>query len=169
MSILATHADPQSPDYLDNQQQWTELLGVYRERSIECMYQGKEAHVQRHINRGYLLARDRLQLLIDPDSPFLELMPMAGWDQEGCTAGASIVAGIALVCGVECMVTASVPTLDGGAMNEMSVKKSLRLNEIVEENRLPCISLVQTAGANLRQQANVFHAGGAGFRNQARL
>ncbi|KAI9362048.1 ClpP/crotonase-like domain-containing protein, partial [Zopfochytrium polystomum] len=111
--------------------------------------------------------RERIQLLLDPDTPYLELLPLAGYDMEGMTTGASIVAVIGIVSGVETMITGNVPTLFGGASNEMSVMKGIRLHQIAVENRLPSIQLTQSAGANLGQQSRVFHAGGASFRNLA--
>jgi acetyl-CoA carboxylase carboxyltransferase component len=131
------------------------------------LYEGSDKNIKRHRERGHLLARERVDLLLDKDSPFLELMPIAGYEQDGMTTGASIVAGIGLVSGVECLISASIPTLYGGAINEMSVLKSSRLHTISVENRLPCINLTQTAGANLSQQSRVFHPGGASFRQMA--
>lgn len=113
-------------------------------------------------------ARDRLELLLDEDSPFLELMAFAGWDQEDTATGASLVSGIGLVCGVECLVSSNVATIKGGSLNESTLAKSGRLADIADENHLPSISLIQSAGADLRQQAKVFHRGGRGFRDLAR-
>jgi acetyl-CoA carboxylase carboxyltransferase component len=94
-------------------------------------------------------------------------MPLAGYEQEDIPTGASIVAGIGLINGVECMITANIPTLAGGAINEVSVQKSTRIHEICLQNRLPCINFTQSAGANLAQQFRVFHPGGASFRHLA--
>lgn len=113
-------------------------------------------------------ARERIELLLDEDSPFLELMPLAGLGQDETAVGASLVAGIGLVNGVECMVSASVATIKGGSLNEVTLLKSARLAEIAEENGLPAIGLVQSAGADLRHQAKVFHKGGQSFRDLAR-
>ncbi|KAK3844693.1 MAG: ClpP/crotonase-like domain-containing protein, partial [Linnemannia gamsii] len=112
-------------------------------------------------------ARDRLELLLDDDSPFMELCPLAGYGQDDMTIGGSQVAGIGLVCGVECMVSANVPTLQGGASNATTLARGERLGRIAWENRLPHIQLVQSAGANLAQQSRVFHPGGAVFRHLA--
>ena len=109
-----------------------------------------------------------MELLLDEDSPFLELLPLAGLNQPGTAAGASLVAGIGLVCGVECIVSANVPTIKGGSINEATALKSARIAEIARENRLPSVSLIQSAGADLSQQEKVFHQGGAGFRELAR-
>ena len=92
----------------------------------------------------FYIARDRIELLLDEDSPFLELMPLAGYGQENSAPGASLVAGIGLVSGVECVITASVNTIKGGSLNEATLIKSGRLSEIAMENRLPTISLIQS-------------------------
>ncbi|KAK3829587.1 MAG: ClpP/crotonase-like domain-containing protein, partial [Linnemannia elongata] len=112
-------------------------------------------------------ARDRIELLLDDDSPFMELCPLAGYGQEDMTVGGSQVAGIGLICGVECMITANIPTLAGGAWNASTMARGSRISEIAWINRLPHIQLVQSAGANLAQQSRVFHPGGAGFRHLA--
>ncbi|ORE09323.1 ClpP/crotonase [Rhizopus microsporus var. microsporus] len=109
----------------------------------------------------------RIDLLLDEDSPFLELCALAGYDQDDMTLGGSVVSGIGLINGVICGVSANVPTMAGGASNETSVLKTGRLHQIVMQNRLPTVTLTQTAGANLQQQFRVFHRGGAGFRNLA--
>jgi acyl-CoA carboxylase subunit beta len=117
--------------------------------------------------KGQLLARDRVELLLDEDSPFLELCALAGFEQEGMSDGGSTVAGIGLVCGVECVVSANVPTLKGGSVNEATLVKGARIAEIAWENRLPLVNLIQSAGADLSQQERVFHRGGGSFRNLA--
>ncbi|KAI3649502.1 hypothetical protein MP228_005134 [Amoeboaphelidium protococcarum] len=124
--------------------------------------------VSRHqFQRHQLLARDRVELVLDEGSPFLELLALAGHGQDGIPTGASVIAGIGLVNGVECMISANVATMAGGAINEAAVMKTARLHQICVENRLPSINLTQSAGANLSQQFRVFHAGGASFRHMA--
>ncbi|KAI7857538.1 ClpP/crotonase-like domain-containing protein, partial [Circinella umbellata] len=112
-------------------------------------------------------ARERVDLLLDEDSPFLELCAFAGYEQKDMTFGGSFVAGIGLVSGVLCMILANVPTQAGGALNQVSTMKTLRIHEIVMQNRLPLITLTQSAGANLEQQFKVFQLTGGTFRNQA--
>ncbi|KAG2220655.1 hypothetical protein INT45_008198 [Circinella minor] len=158
---------PTVPEFKKNQEEWAGLLDELNERLEEATNEGKPKHIALHRKRGQLPARERIQLLLDEDSPFLELCALAGYGQEDMTVGGSIVAGIGLVSGVLCVVSATVPTLFGGAMNEASVLKSGRIHQIAMENRLPTITLTQSAGANLQQQFRVFHRGGAGFRNQA--
>ncbi|KAI9489151.1 carboxyl transferase [Zychaea mexicana] len=156
-----------SPEYKNNMEEWQGLISELYERLEEATNEGKSKHIALHRKRGQLPARERIQLLLDEDSPFLELCALAGYNQEDMTTGGSIVAGIGLVSGVLCVVSATVPTLFGGAMNEASVLKSGRIHQIAMQNRLPTITLTQSAGANLQQQFRVFHRGGAGFRNQA--
>lgn len=130
--------------------------------------QGQEKYINRHLERGKLLARDRVELLLDEAAPFLELMPLAGWEQEDMTLGGSIVAGLGIVNGVICLINANVPTEKGGALNEMSLQKAMRLDQMAMENKLPMIYLTESAGADLPQQAKIFNYGGAAFREITR-
>ncbi|WP_308699229.1 carboxyl transferase domain-containing protein, partial [Streptomyces clavuligerus] len=129
---------------------------------------GGEKYTARHRARGKLLARERIELLLDPDTPFLELSPLAAWGTE-YPVGASLVTGVGVVEGVECVITANDPTVRGGASNVWTLKKSLRANEIALANRLPLISLVESGGADLPSQKEVFIPGGALFRDLTRL
>ncbi|MBC7308919.1 MAG: acyl-CoA carboxylase subunit beta [Tetrasphaera sp.] len=128
---------------------------------------GGEKYVSRHHARGKLLPRERIELLIDPGSAFLELSPLAGWGSD-YTVGASVVAGIGVVEGVECMITANDPTVKGGASNPWTVKKIFRASQIAEENNLPTISLVESGGADLPSQKEIFIPGGKLFRDLTR-
>ncbi|HEX4249534.1 MAG TPA: acyl-CoA carboxylase subunit beta [Pseudonocardia sp.] len=128
---------------------------------------GGEKYVARHRKRGKLTARERVELLIDEDSPFLELSPLAAWGTN-YTVGGSVVTGIGVVEGVECMVIASDPTVKGGAVNPSGLKKGLRAAEIAEQNRLPVINLVESGGADLPTQKDIFIPGGRTFRNLTR-
>ena len=121
----------------------------------------------RHRKRGKLTARERIDLLLDEDSPFLELCPLAAWGSE-FQVGASNVIGIGVVEGVECMIVANDPTVRGGTSNPWTLRKSFRANEIVEQNRLPVISLVESGGADLPTQKEVFIPGGRIFRDLTR-
>ncbi|WP_225846117.1 acyl-CoA carboxylase subunit beta [Streptomyces sp. HPF1205] len=129
---------------------------------------GGAKYQERHRRRGKLLARERIELLLDPDTPFLELSPLAGWGSE-FTTGASIVTGIGVVEGVECVVTANDPTVRGGASNPWTLRKALRADEIALANRLPLVSLVESGGADLPSQKEIFIPGGALFRDLTRL
>jgi acetyl-CoA carboxylase carboxyltransferase component len=123
--------------------------------------------VERHHKRGKLLARERIELLLDPDSPFLELCPLAAWGSD-FTVGANVIAGIGVVSGVECAITASDPTNKGGASNPWSVQKGFRMADIARENGLPSISLTESGGADLPTQKEIFVPGGRTFRDLTR-
>ncbi|MEU6853274.1 carboxyl transferase domain-containing protein [Actinacidiphila alni] len=129
---------------------------------------GGAKYQEQHRGRGKLLARERIELLLDPDTPFLELSTLAGWGSD-FTVGASLVTGIGVVEGVECLITANDPTVRGGASNPWTLKKALRANEIAFANRLPVISLVESGGADLPSQKEIFIPGGALFRDLTRL
>ena len=128
---------------------------------------GGEKYVERHHNRGKLLARERIELLLDPGTAFLELSPLAGWGSD-FTVGASVVTGIGVVEGVECMITANDPTVKGGASNPWTVKKVFRAAQIASENNLPTIALVESGGADLPTQKEIFIPGGKTFRDITR-
>ena len=128
---------------------------------------GGEKYVERHHARGKLLPRERIELLVDPGSAFLELSPLAGWGSD-FTVGASVVTGIGVIEGVECMITANDPTVKGGASNPWTVKKIFRASQIAEENRLPTVALVESGGADLPTQKEIFIPGGKLFRDITR-
>jgi len=128
---------------------------------------GGEKYVERHHARGKLLPRERIELLVDEGSAFLELSPLAGWGSD-FTVGASVVTGIGVVEGVECLITANDPTVKGGASNPWTVKKVFRAAQIAEENNLPTISLVESGGADLPTQKEIFIPGGKMFRDLTR-
>jgi acetyl-CoA carboxylase carboxyltransferase component len=128
---------------------------------------GGEKYVERHHARGKLMPRERIELLVDPGSAFLELSPLAGWGSD-FTVGASVVTGIGVIEGVECMITANDPTVKGGASNPWTVKKIFRASQIAEENGLPSVSLVESGGADLPTQKEIFIPGGRSFRNITR-
>lgn len=129
---------------------------------------GGEKYIERHRKRGKLLARERIELLIDPDSPFLELSPLAAWGSD-FPVGASVVTGIGVVEGVECVITANDPTVRGGASNPWTLKKTLRAADIALRNRLPYINLVESGGADLPTQKEIFIPGGQIFRDLTRM
>ena len=128
---------------------------------------GGERYAERHHARGKLLPRERIELLVDPGSAFLELSPLAGWGSD-FTVGASVVTGIGVIEGVECMITANDPTVKGGASNPWTVKKVFRASQIAEENGLPTVALVESGGADLPTQKEIFIPGGKLFRDITR-
>ena len=151
----------------------TGLVAELRERSALVAAGGGEKSVERHRSRGKLPPRERIDLLVDPDSAFLEFSALAAWDMyDGVAPGAGIVTGIGMVEGRECVIVANDATVKGGTYFPLTVKKHLRAQEIAEQNRLPCIYLVDSGGAFLPLQADVFpdreHFGRI-FYNQARM
>ncbi len=129
---------------------------------------GGPRYVQRHRARGKLMARERIELLIDPDSPFLELSPLAGYGT-GFPVGGSVVTGVGVVCDTECVLIASDPTVRGGSTNPWTLRKSLRASDIALRNRLPLINLVESGGADLPTQKEIFIPGGQVFRDLTRM
>ncbi|WP_090929931.1 acyl-CoA carboxylase subunit beta [Nonomuraea jiangxiensis] len=129
---------------------------------------GGEKYVERHRKRGKLLARERIELLVDPDSPFLELSPLAAWGSE-YPVGAGVVTGIGVVAGVECVITANDPTVRGGSSNPWTLRKTIRASDIALRNRLPYVNLVESGGADLPAQKEIFIPGGQIFRDLTRL
>ncbi|MFC5829370.1 acyl-CoA carboxylase subunit beta [Nonomuraea insulae] len=129
---------------------------------------GGAKYAERHRARGGLPARERVELLVDADSPFLELSPLAAWGSE-FPVGASVVTGIGVVEGVECVITANDPTVRGGASNPWTLRKTLRAAEIALRNRLPYLNLVESGGADLPTQKEIFIPGGQIFRDLSRL
>src|SRR5438094_6245754 len=150
-----------------------ELVAERRERSGQVDRGGGEAALEKHRSRGKLTARERIDRLLDPDTAFLELSALASWElDDGQAPGAGIVTGIGVVEGRECVLVANDATVKGGTYFPVTVKKHLRAQEIAEQNRLPCIYLVDAGGAFLPMQDEVFpdrdHFGRI-FYNQARL
>ncbi|MEU6339504.1 carboxyl transferase domain-containing protein [Streptomyces sp. NPDC046977] len=143
------------------------LAGIEAEHE-KALAGGGPKYVERHRGRGKLTARERVELLLDPDTPFLELSPLAAWGSD-YPVGASLVTGIGVVEGTECVITANDPTVRGGASNPWTLKKALRANEIALANRLPLVNLVESGGADLPSQKEIFIPGGALFRDLTRL
>jgi acetyl-CoA carboxylase carboxyltransferase component len=142
-----------------------ERLHAELKRSTEG---GGEKYVKRHVERGKLLPRDRVEMLLDEGSYFLEIAPLAGYGMENEFPGAGSIGGVGLVCGRECLITANEATAKGGATSEAGLWKNGRLSDIARTNHLPGIMLVESAGADLPVQAKIFVAGGRGFREITR-
>lgn len=173
MALLETHIDRHSAEFAANTAYFQQLLTELQARVQLVQQGGGEEAITRHRKRGKLLVRERIQLLCDPDTPFLELSPLAAWDMyNGEAPAAGIVTGIGLVEGQECVIVANDATVKGGTYYPLTVKKHLRAQEIAQENHLPCIYLVDSGGAFLPLQAEVFpdreHFGRI-FYNQARM
>jgi len=167
MTVLPTRIDPRAEAYRVNYDAMLEQVRYLNEQLALARAGGGEKYVQRHRDRGKLLPRERIELLLDRDSPFLELSPLAAWGTE-YTVGASTIAGIGVVSGVECLIMANDPTVKGGAINPYGLDKSLRAMEVAQKNRLPSINLTESAGADLPVQAKIFVPGGKTFRELTR-
>ena len=168
MTVLRTAVDPTSESYRANREALLEQIGDLDAEHAEAVAGGGPRYTERHRERGKLLVRERIELLVDPDSPFLELSGLAGWGSE-FAVGASVVTGIGVVDGVECLISGSDPTVKGGASNPWTLRKILRANQIALENRLPLVNLTESGGADLPTQKEIFIPGGAMFRNLTRL
>ncbi|KAF4972233.1 hypothetical protein FSARC_1130 [Fusarium sarcochroum] len=153
--------------FQSNRRSWDAVLEKFTEALETVSSEGDDVSQQRHQAKGQLLARDRVALLLDHDSPFLELAQFAGHGLDS-TPCASLIAGIGTVCGKICMIICHIPSIKGGAWNEYTILKHNRATEIATENHLPVIGLVQAAGAFLPQQFRVFHRAGQMFRDLAR-
>ncbi len=150
MSTLATHLDLKSSEYHENRAGMLDLLAEIEEQLALARGGGGQRSVERHRSRGKLLIRERIELLLDRDSPFLELSPLAGYATE-FPLGSGMVSGIGVVSGVECVINGHDPTIMGGAITNLSNKKLDRSLEIARINRLPYIQFVESAGGDLRR------------------
>jgi acetyl-CoA carboxylase carboxyltransferase component len=168
MTVLRSSIDPTSDEHRANREALLEQIAAVDDEHAKAVAGGGPKYTQRHHDRGKLLVRERIELLLDEDAPFLELSALAGWGSE-FTVGASVVTGIGVVSGVECLISASDPTVKGGASNPWSLRKILRANEIARQNRLPVINLTESGGADLPTQKEIFIPGGAMFRDLTRL
>jgi acyl-CoA carboxylase subunit beta len=168
VSVLRSTINTNSEEYQSNVTAQLAAIADLDEQLEIARGGGGERYRTRHHERGRLLARERIELLLDEDAPFLELAALAGWGTD-FTVGASIITGIGVVQGVECMLIAHDPTVRGGAMNPYTLRKTLRALEIARENRLPVINLVESGGADLPSQADLFVYAGRIFHELTRL
>jgi acetyl-CoA carboxylase carboxyltransferase component len=167
MAILPTRIDPRSEAFRLNYAGMLEQVKVLQEQLALSRAGGGEKYVTRHRQRGKLLPRERIELLLDPDSPFLELSPLAAWGTE-YALGAGVVTGVGVISGVECVVNANDPTVKGGAINPYTLDKTARAMEIAAVNRMPMINLTESAGADLPIQSKIFVPGGRSFKEITR-
>ncbi len=173
MTILTSEVDTRSDAFKRNAESMRAQVEDLRRRTEQVRLGGGEASRQRHVSRGKLLPRERVRALLDPGSPFLELSPLAAMDMYDNEApGSGVITGIGRVSGVECVIVCNDATVKGGTYYPMTVKKHLRAQEVAMENRLPCIYMVDSGGANLPQWPEVFpdktHFGRI-FYNQANM
>lgn len=173
MSIIESRINARTQTFTDNASVMQGLIRDLQEKLQLVAQGGPESARQRHLARGKLLPRERVELLLDPGTPFLELSPLAAHDVYNNDApGAGLITGIGRINGTECMIVCNDATVKGGTYYPLTVKKHLRAQEIAEQNQLPCIYLVDSGGANLPNQDEVFpdrdHFGRI-FYNQAQM
>ncbi len=173
MAVIESRVDPASDSFRANRQAMLALIEEFRrlEEQVRITSNSKK---DQFAKRRQLLPRERVALLLDKGSPFLELSTLAGLgmhDDDGKenVLGGGVIDGIGYVSGVRCLISASDSAIKGGTTAPMGLKKKLRCQEIARENKLPLIQLVESGGANLNYQAQIFVEGGQTFRNQARL
>lgn len=172
-NVLDGHLNTKSDQFKESLASMEALTAELRSRLAAVRIGGGEKARERHIARGKLPVRDRIDTLLDPGSPFLELSPLAAYDMyKGDVPSAGIVTGIGRINGIECMILGNDATVKGGTYFPLTVKKHLRAQEIAQENRLPCVYLVDSGGAFLPKQADIFpdrdHFGRE-FYNQANM
>src|SRR5437763_6415097 len=173
MAVLTSQLDRDAEEFARRRGRMEELVAELRERTAQVARGGGEKATERHRSRGKLPARERIDRLLDPGTAFLELNALAAWEMYGGDApSAGIVTGIGVVEGRECVIVANDATVKGGSYFPLTVKKHLRGQEVAEQNRLPCLYLVDSGGAFLPLQAEVFpdreHFGRI-FYNQAQM
>jgi acetyl-CoA carboxylase carboxyltransferase component len=173
MAILTSQVERESEEFARRRERMESLVAELRERSAQVARGGGDKATERHRSRGKLTARERIDRLVDPGGAFLELNALAAWDMyEGQAPAAGIVTGIGIVEGRECVIVANDATVKGGTYFPLTVKKHLRAQEVAEQNHLPCLYLVDSGGAFLPLQDEVFpdrdHFGRI-FFNQARM
>ncbi|MCB9520281.1 MAG: acyl-CoA carboxylase subunit beta [Myxococcales bacterium] len=165
---LATKVDARSDAFAANRAANLASLAAVDTALAKACAGGGAKYVDRFRAAGKLLPRERVELLLDPGAHFLELCPLAGHDVKDHHTGASVVGGVGVVAGVECLICASEATVKGGAVSELGVQKTARLAEVADQNGLPTINLIESAGADLPNQSKIFVPGGRGFRDLTR-
>src|SRR5512147_1649751 len=173
MPVITSQLDPRDANFARNRDAMAALVADLRAKVAEIERGGGAAACAKHVARGKLLPRERVRALLDPGSPFLELSQLAAYGMyDGTIASAGIITGVGRVSGRECVIVCNDATVKGGTYYPLTVKKHLRAQEIARENHLPCIYLVDSGGANLPNQFEVFpdrdHFGRI-FYNQATM
>ena len=172
MPVIESKISAASPEFKQNREDM--LAEIKRFRDVEAkVHASEESKREKFHGRGQLLPRERVHLLLDRGSPFLELSTLCGYkhhdDKDGSLAGGNTIIGIGYVSGVRCMVSASNAAIKGGTMTPWGVQKTLRIQEIALTQKLPVVSMIESGGANLLYQAEVFIPGGKTFANEAKL
>ncbi|MFZ3153735.1 geranyl-CoA carboxylase subunit beta [Pseudomonas sp.] len=172
MPVIHSEIDVHGEDFANNREAMLAAVSSFRQIEQNCLNKALDAKAKFE-KRGQLLPRERLNLLLDPGAPFLELSSLAGYklhdDKDGSQAGGGIISGIGYIAGVRCLVTASNSAIKGGTISPTGLKKTLRLQQIAFENKLPVVALTESGGANLNYAADIFVEGARGFANQARM
>ena len=166
MQVLGSNIDVRSAEYTANREAMLAKLEEFEALQAQARLGGGEKYIARQRSRDKMLVRERIELLLDPDTPFLEFSTLAAWGSDK-PLGANVVTGIGVIEGVECVISAHDPTSQAGSSNRYSLAKSLRAQDIALENHMPLINLVESGGADLPDQAEVFLTGGKWFRNLA--
>jgi acetyl-CoA carboxylase carboxyltransferase component len=157
MKRFESQINSASDDFVANYKHNLALCNELEEKVQDWSTQGTDRRIQQFRKKNKLLARERLELLLDEDSPFLEITPLAGAGMEDVAKGNSMIAGIGLVNGTECMIVVNVPTVGFGSMNHVNGKKWQRVSQMSMENKLPFIQLLESSGADLTNQFDIFH------------
>src|SRR3990172_6311683 len=168
MQVIKSKLNTQSEGFKNNYGKMQEKVLELEALMKKGLWQGEEKYIERTRKAGKFLARERIELLLDKDSPYLDLLPLAGYGRNCFTLGGTMAAGIGLVSNKLCMTVANIATIKGGSIDNVTLQKAMRLNEIAMENRLPTIYLVESAGANLEEQSKIFNLGGTNFREITR-
>jgi acetyl-CoA carboxylase carboxyltransferase component len=150
---LRSRLDPRTEEFQQNRTAMLEKLEEIERLHDEAEQGGGPAHHERLAKRGKLPVRERLALALDPDSPFLEISPLAGYDSDYAMGGGAVM-GIGIIAGIECVIFANDPTVLGGALTPYVAKKWMRALEIARDNRIPYVSFVESAGADLRMDGD---------------
>lgn len=172
MPVIQSEIDVHGESFAQNRDAMLAAIASFRDVEKKVLDKAAEAK-PKFEKRGQLLPRERINLLLDPGAPFLELSSLAGYklhdDKDGTQAGGGIIAGIGYVAGVRSLILANNSAIKGGTISPTGLKKSLRMQQIAVENKLPIITLAESGGANLNYAADIFVEGARGFANQARI
>jgi len=172
MTCLSSDIDSNSTEFQANRDAMLAALAEFRSIEQKMLEKAQQAKAK-FVKRGKLLPRERLNLLLDPGSEFIELCSLAGYrmhdDKDGSTAGGGIIAGIGHIAGVRCVIQVNNSAIKGGTISPAGLDKTLRIQEIARANKLPLVTLAESGGANLNYATDVFVPGAQAFANQARL
>jgi len=172
MTVLQSTIDTKSEEFQQNAEAMQTCIDEFRAVEQKVIDKANESKAKIH-KRGKLLPRERLKLMLDRGAPFLELCPLAGYkmhdDKDGSMAGGGVISGIGYIEGVRCLIVASNSAIKGGTISPAGLDKTLRIQAIAKENKLPIITMMESGGANLNYATDIFVQGARGFANQARL